>query len=66
MIPALCSRLSAGALRRNLEAHREVNKNILAGGTKEEMRDRLESLLKRREMDIVVWGMVFGDGDRSL
>ncbi|KAF5334055.1 hypothetical protein D9758_017512 [Tetrapyrgos nigripes] len=62
-IPTLCSRLSAGALKRNLEAHREVNRDILAGGTKEEMKDRLERILKRREVDIVVWGMIFGHGD---
>ncbi|KIK68771.1 hypothetical protein GYMLUDRAFT_215616 [Collybiopsis luxurians FD-317 M1] len=81
--PALCSKLSAAALQRNLEAHAEVtNKScfatgmktnpqkIFTGGTKEEMCERLKELLVRREVDLVVWGMVYGygetyEGDRS-
>ncbi|KAJ3880454.1 hypothetical protein F5051DRAFT_399785 [Lentinula edodes] len=71
--PALCSRLSAAALQRNLEAHAEVaNKRlatvgakaapvkIFTGGTKEEMCERLRNLLVKREVDLVVWGMIYG------
>ncbi|KAK7434240.1 hypothetical protein VKT23_016047 [Stygiomarasmius scandens] len=60
-IPAVCTRLSAGALKRNLEAHKAVNSNILASGTREEMKERLEGILKTREVDLVVWGMVYGN-----
>ncbi|THU88984.1 hypothetical protein K435DRAFT_678904 [Dendrothele bispora CBS 962.96] len=62
-LPAMCAKLSAGALKRNLEAHKSVNGSILAGGTKEEMRERLQEILRIREMDMVVWGMVFGHGE---
>ncbi|KAF9077320.1 hypothetical protein BDP27DRAFT_1312194 [Rhodocollybia butyracea] len=70
--PVLCPKLSAGALQRNLEAHAEVaNKHqavagkaapsrIFTGGTKEEMCERLRELLVRREVDLVVWEMVYG------
>ncbi|KAJ3742563.1 hypothetical protein DFH05DRAFT_1501226 [Lentinula detonsa] len=71
--PALCSRLSAAALQRNLEAHAEVaNKlqstggaeavsaNMFGGGTKGEMCRRLRDLLVQREVDLVVWGMIYG------
>ncbi|KAJ3777770.1 hypothetical protein FB446DRAFT_841389 [Lentinula raphanica] len=72
--PALCSRLSAGALQRNLEAHAEVaNKShasigakgisVFTGGTKEEMCERLRDLLVKREVDLVVWGMIYGYGE---
>ncbi|KAJ3908841.1 hypothetical protein F5879DRAFT_998455 [Lentinula edodes] len=74
--PALCSRLSAAALQRNLEAHAEVaNKRlatvgakaapvkIFTGGTKEEMCERLRNLLVKREVDLVVWGMIYGYGE---
>ncbi|KAJ4000693.1 hypothetical protein F5050DRAFT_368366 [Lentinula boryana] len=69
--PALCSRLSAAALQRNLEAHAEVaNKLQSTGGaeavsakrsdTKGEMCRRLRDLLVQRELDLVVWGMIYG------
>ncbi|KAJ4474802.1 hypothetical protein C8R41DRAFT_774880 [Lentinula lateritia] len=60
-LPALCSRLSAAALQRNLEAHAEAAAvKIFTGGTKEEMCERLRNLLVKREVDLVVWGMIYG------
>lgn len=72
----MCSRLSAAALQRNLEAHADVaNKRlatvgakaapvkIFTGGTKEEMCERLRNLLVKREVDLVVWGMIYGYGE---
>ncbi|KAJ3856558.1 hypothetical protein EV368DRAFT_32132, partial [Lentinula lateritia] len=62
--PALCSRLSAAALQRNLEAHAEAAPvQIFTGGTKEEMCERLRNLLVKREVDLVVWGMIYGYGE---
>jgi hypothetical protein len=59
--PVLCAQLSRAALKRNLEAHHAVNKDILANGTKAEMKERLETLLKRREVDLLVRGMIYGE-----
>ena len=61
--PADCSELSGAALKRNLVAHAERNPNILVGGTKEEMRERLHGILKTREMDLRVRGMIWNVDD---
>ncbi|KIY68015.1 hypothetical protein CYLTODRAFT_352175 [Cylindrobasidium torrendii FP15055 ss-10] len=58
--PGMCAQASAAALKRNLQAHAEVNPVILAAGTKAEMRDRLEGILKTREADLVLYEMVLG------
>lgn len=55
---SLCSQLSAAALKRNLLAHAMCNPTILAAGTKAEMKERLEGILKVREMDILVAAMI--------
>ncbi|KAK0470315.1 uncharacterized protein EV420DRAFT_1499782 [Desarmillaria tabescens] len=55
---SLCSQLSGAALKRNLLAHATCNPAILAAGTKAEMKDRLEGILKVREMDILVAVMI--------
>ncbi|KAK0472062.1 hypothetical protein IW261DRAFT_1509903 [Armillaria novae-zelandiae] len=55
---SLCSQLSGAALKRNLLAHAMCNPTILAAGTKAEMKERLEGILKVREMDILVAAMV--------
>jgi len=53
--------LSLTALKRNLESHAKVNHNISVGGTKEEMMERLERILKAREGDLVVKEMIWGE-----
>lgn len=63
--PALCARLSAGALKRNLVAHASINPAIMAAGTKAEMKERLEGILTIREKDLLVRSMIFGS-DESL
>ncbi|KAG7444695.1 uncharacterized protein BT62DRAFT_951706 [Guyanagaster necrorhizus] len=55
---SLCSQLSGAALKRNLVAHATCNPTILAAGTKAEMKERLEGILKVREMDILVNAMI--------
>jgi hypothetical protein len=60
---SLCRELSAAALRRNLAAHAECNKDIVATGTKAEMKERLESILTVREMDLVVRGMIWSQDE---
>ncbi|KAK0204366.1 hypothetical protein DFS33DRAFT_1319557 [Desarmillaria ectypa] len=55
---SLCSQLSGAALKRNLLAHATCNPAILAAGTKAEMKERLEGILKVRDMDILVAAMI--------
>ncbi|KAJ7595501.1 hypothetical protein C8J56DRAFT_1115426 [Mycena floridula] len=57
--PSLCSHLSAAALKRNLAAHAACNPEIIAGGSKSEMKQRLEGILERREQDLLVRGMLW-------
>jgi hypothetical protein len=61
--PSICNHLSVAALKRNLESHAAVNNDIVVGGTKAEMVERLERLLKIREGDLIVRGMVCGEED---
>jgi hypothetical protein len=61
--PSICGQLSVTALKRNLEEHAKVNKDIVVGGTRPEMVERLEGLLRRREGDMIVREMVWGDED---
>jgi hypothetical protein len=59
--PDLCSRLSLGALERNLAQHATCNPGILTTGKKPEMVKRLEKILKTRKMDLLVMDMVWGN-----
>lgn len=59
--PSVCSTLSAAALKRNLEAHSNINSEILAGGTRMEMVERLQFILETRAADNIVRSMVLGD-----
>lgn len=61
--PALCTHLSAAALKRNLSAHAICNPAILAGGTKAEMKARLKEILETRAMDLRVRGMMWNVED---
>ncbi|KAF9027143.1 hypothetical protein BDZ89DRAFT_1067141 [Hymenopellis radicata] len=58
---SLCGQLSAAALKRNLAAHAACNPKILASGTKTEMKERLENILRMREDDLIVANMVFDE-----
>lgn len=62
--PAACVELSAAALRRNLAAHAEYDKRITIGGTREEMEERLERLLRMREEDMWVREMVWRTAEK--
>lgn len=57
--PAACADLSVAALRRNLVAHAGYDERIVVGGTREEMAERLEKLLRMREEDMGVREMVW-------
>ena len=59
----LCARLSGAALKRNLMAHANVNSDVSTGGSKMEMKERLEKLLKVREDDMRVRGMIWNVED---
>jgi hypothetical protein len=63
---SLCGELSAAALKRNLAAHAECNKDIVAAGTKVEMKERLEGILTVREMDLVVRGMIWDQAEEQV
>jgi hypothetical protein len=64
--PQVCAQLSIAALQRNLASHAQVNPAVLAAGSKEEMVARLESLLERRKMDMLVRDMILGlEGDNG-
>jgi hypothetical protein len=58
--PQVCARLSAAALQRNLAAHAAENPSIMATGSKEQMVERLRTLLETRKMDMLVRGMILG------
>jgi hypothetical protein len=59
--PALCSKLSIAALRRNLASHATCNRSIIATGTKVEMVERLKKILKTREMDLLTRNTIFNN-----
>lgn len=61
----MCSHLTAAVLKRNLEAHAVFNPSILASGTRAEMLLRLTEILKVRQADLLVMGMLNGN-DASL
>lgn len=58
---AVASQLSVAALKRNLTAHAISNPTIIPSGTKAEMAERLEKMLKIREADLMVREMIWGD-----
>jgi len=58
--PDACAQLSAAALQRNLAAHAMKNPDIVAGGGKVEMTERLRTLLEMRRMDMLVRDMIHG------
>ena len=60
-----CADLSAFALRRNLAAHAEYDDRIVVGGTRDEMMERLERLLRMREEDMKVREMVWRTVDKA-
>ncbi|EIW57992.1 uncharacterized protein TRAVEDRAFT_21430 [Trametes versicolor FP-101664 SS1] len=55
---AVVPQLSAGAIKRNLAAHGVCNPSISASGTKEEMAERLARILRAREGDLAVQGLL--------
>lgn len=55
---AMVPQLSAGALKRNLAAHGMCNPSISASGTEEEMAERLARILRAREGDLAVQGLL--------
>lgn len=55
---AVVPQLSAGALKRNLAAHGVCNPSISASGTEEEMAERLARILRAREGDLAVQGLL--------
>jgi hypothetical protein len=61
--PEVCAQLSTAALKRNLAGHAACNPNIVATGTKTEMVERLERILKMRKMDLLVRDMIWAEGD---
>ncbi|KAL1744625.1 hypothetical protein HDZ31DRAFT_38200 [Schizophyllum fasciatum] len=63
--PALCAQLSAAALKRNLAAHAGVNPKIVAAGTKAEMMERLASVLRMRELDVLVRELMTDPGSEG-
>lgn len=58
--PAICSSLPSAILKQNLIAHAEKNPRITTSGSKAELVARLEDILRRREMDLVVAQMLLG------
>ena len=54
----ICNRLTARALKCNLEAHANCNPAILASGTHAEMVQRLMGILKTRRQDRLVIEMI--------
>ncbi|KAF6756892.1 hypothetical protein DFP72DRAFT_892635 [Ephemerocybe angulata] len=52
--PDDCSSLSIATVKENLAAHSKQNPRIMASGTRDEMIARLQDLLTKRQMDLVV------------
>ncbi|KAG2145329.1 uncharacterized protein EDB93DRAFT_1228051 [Suillus bovinus] len=59
--PSACLLLSNVALIRNLQAHADINPSIVPTGTRLEMTERLKKLLERRQMDLIVRNMMYGE-----
>ncbi|KAI0069802.1 hypothetical protein K474DRAFT_1693993 [Panus rudis PR-1116 ss-1] len=59
--PHVVRDLSIAALKRNLSAHAEYNHAILAEGSREEMADRLTTLLETRQADLIVRSILWKD-----
>ncbi|KZT73548.1 hypothetical protein DAEQUDRAFT_662157 [Daedalea quercina L-15889] len=64
--PAACMDLSISALRRNLAAHAAYNAQIVQGGSREEMVERLERVLRTREEDLKVREMVWQAAEKAV
>ncbi|KAF5342427.1 hypothetical protein D9611_001240 [Ephemerocybe angulata] len=58
--PDDCSSLTVATLKKNLAAHSEKNPRIMVSGTRAEMIARLQDLLTKRQMDLVVAQMLLG------
>lgn len=58
--PVVCSSLPSAILKQNLVAHAEKNPAIPTSGSKAELVARLQDILRRREMDLVVAQMLLG------
>ncbi|KAF6746935.1 hypothetical protein DFP72DRAFT_921612 [Ephemerocybe angulata] len=56
--PDDCSSLSIATVKENLAAHSKQNPRIMASGTRDEMIARLQDLLTKRQMDLVVAWLV--------
>ncbi|OBZ72512.1 hypothetical protein A0H81_07389, partial [Grifola frondosa] len=56
--PKAVADLSAAALRRNLAAHETFNEEVVVGGSRKEMAERLRKILVDRSDDLVVKEMV--------
>jgi len=63
--PAVCAQLSTAALERNLAGHAACNPDIVTTGPKAEMVERLEGILKMREMDLVVRDLLWGEPEEE-
>ncbi|KZT02534.1 uncharacterized protein LAESUDRAFT_738637 [Laetiporus sulphureus 93-53] len=60
-----CAELSTAALRRNLSEHAAFNAQILVGGSQAEMAERLQRILRMREMDLAARDLVWTSLDHG-
>jgi hypothetical protein len=58
--PAMVPKLSLAALQRNLAQHAACNPDIAITGTKQELAERLHTILATRKMDLAIRDMVWG------
>ncbi|KAI0951535.1 hypothetical protein AcW1_008557 [Taiwanofungus camphoratus] len=63
--PAACAALAPAALRRNLAAHAAVDAEIVVGGSRAEMAERLERILALRAADMAVRELLWRDAGRG-
>ncbi|RXW18771.1 hypothetical protein EST38_g7084 [Candolleomyces aberdarensis] len=58
--PDACSSLNVSALKKNLAAHAEKNPSISTAGARGDMIARLQEILTRRKLDLIVAQMLLG------
>ena len=58
--PDECSLLTINSLKKNLAAHAEKNPSISTAGARGDMLARLQEILTRRKMDLIVAHMLLG------
>jgi len=57
--PTIVSELTGPALKKNLAAHAAVNPDVLAEGSRKEMKARLETLLELRQADLILRDIIW-------